>query len=73
MGINKKTSNISSHNASVLKVKNIENITIDGLKFLEQNEEIFDWIYIDPLREMKKTKKILIKDYNPNISDHIET
>ena len=72
--INKKLSNISSHNASVLKVKNIENITIDGLKFLEQNEEIFDWIYIDPSRRNeKKQKKILIKDYNPNISDHIET
>ena len=33
--------------------------------------KIFDWIY-GPSRN-EKTKKILIKDYNPNISDNIET
>ena len=42
----------------VYEKKNIENITIDGLKFLEQNEEIFDWIYIDPSRRNEKQKDI---------------
>lgn len=42
-------------------------ICLDSLDFLMQNEERFDWIYLDPARRDKNQRKIfLLEDLSPN-------
>ncbi|MDA0316322.1 MAG: hypothetical protein O2906_02325 [Bacteroidetes bacterium] len=54
--INAFLSKIVHHNFEVFGTKNVKTITADGLEFLKQKSETFDWMYIDPSR--RDTKKI---------------
>ena len=65
---NAKLAKIAAHNFMILKANNISSLCCDGINFLKNCKEKFDWIYIDPSRrDNKKNKKILIEDCSPNI------
>ncbi|WP_299242581.1 class I SAM-dependent methyltransferase [uncultured Aquimarina sp.] len=70
--LNPILSEISSHNFQVLGVNNIETHTGDGLKILENHEDI-DWIYIDPSRRNdSKGKVFFLEDCLPDVPANLD-
>ena len=69
--MNIKLAKIAAHNFTVLKANNIITKGTNGLEFLKNTEEKFEWIYIDPSRrDTQNKKKFLIEDCSPNILKH---
>ncbi|RAR72614.1 THUMP-like domain-containing protein [Flavobacterium aciduliphilum] len=57
-----------AHNYKKLGSTNITCVANDGLTYLEQQQERFDWIYIDPSRRNEvKGKVFLLKDCTPDV------
>lgn len=72
--INKDLSNIVSHNYSSLNAENIVTIANDGLSFLKESKQHFDWIYIDPSRRNDiKGKVFLLEDCLPNVPEQLDS
>jgi hypothetical protein len=72
--INEELSNIVSHNFKQLGVKNCVFKKVDGIEFIKNNQEHFDWIYADPSRRNDaKGKVFLLKDCLPNIPENLDT
>ena len=66
--INPELSFIVKHNFQQFKKNNIECIVGDSTKILENLNQKFDWIYIDPSRRNdSKGKVFLLKDCEPNV------
>jgi len=71
--INEELSNIVSHNFNQFNLKNIELLIGDGVKIIEQKEEKYDWIYVDPSRRNEvKAKVFLLKDCIPNLPENLD-
>lgn len=71
--INDDLSQIVSHNFKQLKVDNVKTISSEGLEFLKNSEELYDWIYIDPSRrDDVKGKVFFLKDCLPNIPNELD-
>ncbi len=71
--INKNLSVIAAHNFDVLGVNNTEVIPSDGLDFLQNSNEVYDWIYLDPSRRSENKRKVfLLSDCTPDILKHLE-
>lgn len=71
--INEQLSEIVAHNFKQLKIDNIEVFTGDGLKFLKENSQNFDCIFIDPSRRHDaKGKVFLLKDCLPYVPPKID-
>ena len=71
--INENLSKIAAHNFDVLGVKNTKEIPLDGLDFLKNSNEVYDWIYVDPSRRStSKGKVFLLSDCTPDIIEHLE-
>jgi len=71
--INEELSSIVSHNFESLNIKNIKTHIGDGLKYLENTKEKFDWIYTDPSRrDDAKGKVFLLEDCLPIIPNNID-
>ncbi len=71
--INENLSKIAAHNFDVLGVKNAEVFPLDGLDFLQNSNEIYDWIYVDPSRRSESKRKVfLLSDCTPDIMEHLE-
>ncbi len=72
--INPELSEIVSHNFKQLRALNINCIEGDSLKTLEQLNQKFSWIYIDPSRRNDaKGKVFMLKDCLPNVPDLQDT
>lgn len=70
--INPELSEITAHNFKALGQKNIECICGDGIDFLKNSTQHFDWTYIDPSRRNdKKGKVFLLGDCLPNLPEHL--
>ncbi len=70
--INSGLSKISAHNFKVLGRNNIKCLPKDGITFLEESTQNFDWIYVDPSRRSdKKGKVFLLEDCLPNVSENL--
>jgi 16S rRNA G966 N2-methylase RsmD len=68
--INPELSTVAKHNFKQLKVENIECFSGDSLDYLQNHEEKFDWIYIDPSRRSSiKGKVFLLADCLPNVTE----
>ena len=66
--INKNLSKIAAHNFDVLGVNNTEVISSDGLDFLQNSNEVYDWVYLDPSRRSESKQKVfLLSDCTPDI------
>lgn len=71
--INPELSAIVSHNFKQLEAKNIKCIEGDSSKTLENLNQEFSWIYIDPSRRNDaKGKVFMLKDCLPNVPDLLE-
>src|SRR5690606_6283641 len=65
--INPTLSAIVEHNFEVLQAANIQCRATDGIAFLTDREETFDYISIDPTRRIKDQKVLRLEDCEPNI------
>nr|WP_318308069.1 class I SAM-dependent methyltransferase [Muricauda sp. DH64] len=70
--INSELSDIAQHNFKVLGQNNIECRPEDGLSFLKNSNQKFDWIYLDPSRRNSKKEKVfLLNDCLPNVPENL--
>lgn len=66
-------STIVSNNYQQLEIENIHLISGDGIEYLKNAPEEFDWIYVDPSRRDTRNKKVfLLKDCVPNIPENLD-
>lgn len=71
--INENLSKIVHHNYQQLNTKNIKTIPENGITYLTNNSQSYDWIYIDPSRRNDvKGKVFLLEDCLPNVPEHID-
>jgi 16S rRNA G966 N2-methylase RsmD len=69
---NAALSEMVQHNYDVLKVNNITCLAQNSTEVIEQSENAFDWIYIDPSRRSDvKGKVFLLKDCLPNVPENL--
>jgi len=65
---NKELSKISDYNFKQLGISNVKCYSLDGLAFLKNTTNTFDWLYIDPSRRNKDNKKVYyLSDCEPNV------
>jgi len=71
--INEELSNIVKHNFEQLKVNNCTFYADDSTNILNQSDEKWDWIYIDPSRRSDaKGKVFMLKDCLPNVPELLD-
>jgi 16S rRNA G966 N2-methylase RsmD len=71
--INTNLSEIVTHNYTKLDCTNIKTISSDGITYVKNSNDTYDWIYIDPSRRHDlKGKVFLLNDCSPNVSEHID-
>lgn len=70
--LNTKISEIATHNFEQLNAK-VKTLATDGLEYLKQEHQLFDWIYIDPSRRNDiKGKVFLLNDCLPNVPKNLD-
>lgn len=71
--INRELSEIATHNFKILGVNNIKTIAIDGLEYLKQTNQIYDWIYIDPSRRSDNFQRVFfLNQCQPDLTQHLD-
>ncbi|MGB1039597.1 MAG: class I SAM-dependent methyltransferase [Flavobacteriales bacterium] len=71
--LNEELSEITQHNFQNLGVDNCDFYRGNGLEFLANSKEQFDWIYLDPSRRSEiKGKVFLMKDCLPNVPENLD-
>ena len=71
--LNTKLSTIVNNNYQQLNINNIETVSGDGIEFLKNSTNKYDWIYIDPSRrDDTKQKVFLLNDCLPNVPENID-
>ncbi|GGK60188.1 MULTISPECIES: THUMP-like domain-containing protein [Flavobacteriaceae] len=71
--INQKLSKIVIHNNKRFNIKNITNYIGNGLDYIKNSTQKFDWIYADPSRRNDaKGKVFLLEDCLPNIPNNLK-
>lgn len=70
---NVSLSEMVQHNYGVLNVTNITCLAQNSTEVIDQSENAFDWIYIDPSRRSDvKGKVFLLKDCLPNVPENLK-
>lgn len=71
--LSEELSEVATHNFGVLGSKNIKSYVGDGIEFLENSSEKFDWIYIDPSRRDDAGGRVFqLTDCHPNVPKHLD-
>lgn len=71
--INEELSSIVAHNFKQLEVENCTFFSGDSIHLLEETNQRFDWIYIDPSRRNdRKGKVFMLKDCLPNVPELLD-
>lgn len=66
--INNELSKIAAHNLGLLGANNIKFVHGDAVEFLKTNQDIFDWLYIDPSRRSQSGGRVFrLVDCEPNV------
>jgi len=65
--INTELSAIAEHNAKSLNTSNITFKATDGIDYLQDTEQHFDTVYVDPARRAEKGKVFMLKDCSPDV------
>ncbi|WP_420574132.1 class I SAM-dependent methyltransferase [Kordia sp.] len=69
--ISSKLSEIVTHNYKVLNVDNVEAVSQNGIQYLQDQQQKYDCIYIDPSRRNDiKGKVFLLEDCLPDVVTH---
>ncbi|KAB7530457.1 class I SAM-dependent methyltransferase [Flagellimonas olearia] len=70
--INTELSEIATYNFGVLGQENITCVPEDGIHYLQNNSQKYDWIFVDPSRRNENIGKVfLLKDCLPNIPEQL--
>ena len=71
--LDQNLSEIVAHNFNVFGVRNVEFFTGDGIEFLKNTSEVFDWIYVDPSRRSDAGGRVFqLSDCAPNIPENLD-
>lgn len=71
--INSNLSKIAAHNFKQLNATNIECFEGDSIEYIQESNELWDWMYIDPSRRNEsKGKVFMLKDCAPNVPDLLD-
>ena len=71
--LNEELSNIVSHNLTPIKIENISTHLGNGIDYLKNTTEKYDWVYTDPSRRNDaKGKVFLLEDCLPNIPENLD-
>lgn len=71
--LNQELSEIANHNFQVLNTENVDTVNADGISYLSEKKNHYDWIYIDPSRRNDiKGKVFYLKDCLPNVPEHLD-
>ncbi len=63
-------SEIAAHNFQILGADNIKSLHSNGIEFLKNIEEQFDWVYLDPSRRKADRKRVfLLSDSEPSLPE----
>ena len=68
--INGELLEIAAYNAKILGQDQTIFINADGIQLLEEQETVYDTIYIDPVRRSTSGKVFMLKDCSPNVIEH---
>ena len=64
-------SEIVTHNYKILEVSNIKTVAEDGINYLQNTQQTYDCIYLDPSRKNDvKGKVFLLEDCLPDVTSH---
>lgn len=63
---------IAKHNAEILCAENITFINADSIDYLQNSNDNFDTIYIDPSRRIQTKKVFLLQDTEPNVVANLQ-
>ncbi|MDQ7947363.1 MAG: hypothetical protein REI78_00500 [Pedobacter sp.] len=70
--INPALAVISAYNAKVLHVTNLVVEPVNGLDFLQDTNQVFQTIYIDPARRSSSNKVFKLKDCTPDVTQYLD-
>lgn len=71
--IDANLSTIVHNNYQQFKIDGIQLVSGDGIDYLKNTSEKYDWIYIDPSRrDITNNKVFLLKDCLPDVPDNLE-
>ena len=71
--LNEELQEIASHNFGILGAKNVISEAGDGIEFLKNSAEKFDWIYLDPSRRDDAGGRVFfLSDCLPNVPEHLD-
>ena len=66
-------SEVVKHNFKQMQINNCKVLAENGLKFLSNTKQKFDWIFADPSRRNEQKNKVfLLQDCEPDIPRNIE-
>ncbi|MEM9000713.1 MAG: class I SAM-dependent methyltransferase [Bacteroidota bacterium] len=72
--IDAQLSEIAAHNAKALSCANIKSVARDGIRFLTECNNQFDWAYADPSRRNDvKGRVFRLSDCYPDITEHLNS
>lgn len=70
---NEELAEVAAYNFKILGGDNIKMNVGDGLDFLENTEESFDWIYVDPARRNNAGGKVFrLADCTPDVPQNLD-
>ncbi|MBK5191610.1 MAG: class I SAM-dependent methyltransferase [Flavobacteriaceae bacterium] len=71
--LNMELSELAEHNFEILNATNVKTIQGDGIEYLKNSEQYFDWIYLDPSRRDDAGGKVFqLSDCTPNPAEHLD-
>lgn len=71
--LNDSLSRLIAHNNKILGVNNIETLAGDGIEFLKNSSQNFDWIYLDPSRRDNAGGRVFhLADCLPNVPENLD-
>ena len=71
--LDESLSKIAQYNFGVLGISNISFHIGDGLGYLRDTTQHFDWVYLDPSRRDKSKGKVFqLQEYHPNVPKNLD-
>lgn len=65
-------SDIAKYNAGQLGLTNLAFLNVDGINYLQNTQERFTTIYVDPARRGKSGKVFMLKDCSPDVVSYLD-
>jgi len=71
--LNLELSELAEHNFEILNAKNVKTFQGNGIEYLKNSDQYFDWIYLDPSRRDDAGGKVFqLSDCTPNPAEHLD-